>query len=132
MSLTAAAKDELARVVVQSRTDFRAEVATLLRFAGGLHLVAGNIVIEAELDSPLAAKRLQIALVDLYHAASSVVVVHGGGIRKSDRFVVRVVQKAEKLAHDTGLLDKAGRPVRGLPPEVVSGCLLYTSDAADE
>ncbi|NMW64657.1 DNA-binding protein WhiA [Mobiluncus mulieris] len=123
MSLTAAAKDELARVVVQSRTDFRAEVATLLRFAGGLHLVAGNIVIEAELDSPLAAKRLQIALVDLYHAASSVVVVHGGGIRKSDRFVVRVVQKAEKLAHDTGLLDKAGRPVRGLPPEVVSGSI---------
>lgn len=121
MSLTAAAKDELARVVTESRAEFRAEISALLRFAGGIHLVAGNIVVEAELDNPRAAKRLQIALIDLYRTASSVVVVHGGGIRKSDRFVVRVVNGAEKLAYDTGLLDKARRPVRGLPPELVSG-----------
>ncbi|MCI6584916.1 MAG: DNA-binding protein WhiA [Mobiluncus porci] len=121
MSLTASAKDELARVVSESRADFRAETSALLRFAGGIHLVAGNIVVEAELDNAAAAKRLQIALIDLYRAASSVVVVGGGGLRKSDRYVVRIVTGAEKLAHDTGLLDKAGRPIRGLPPELVSG-----------
>lgn len=121
MSLTVQAKDELTRVVCDTRTDFRAETSALLRFAGGIHLVAGSIVVEAELDHAGAAKRLQVALIDLYHAASSVVVVGGGGLRKSDRYVVRVVEGAEKLAHDTGLLDKDNRPVRGLPPELISG-----------
>lgn len=121
MSLTVIAKDELARVAAESRADFRAEASALLRFAGGIHLVAGSIVIEAELDHAATAKRLQIALIDLFNAASSVVVVGGTGIRKSDRYVIRVVEGAEKLAKETGLLDKRGRPVRGLLPEIVSG-----------
>lgn len=123
MSLTAVAKDELAGVRVESRADFRAEISALLRFAGGIHLVAGSIVVEAELDHANSAKRLQFALQNLYHAASSVVVVSGTGIRKSDRYVVRVVSGAEKLAKETGLLDKQGRPVRGLAPEIIAGSL---------
>jgi DNA-binding protein WhiA len=35
--------------------------------------------------------------------------------------VVRVVREGESLARQTGLLDVRGRPVRGLPPQVVSG-----------
>ena len=123
MSLTAVAKDELAGVRVESRADFRAEISALLRFAGGIHLVAGSIVVEAELDHANSAKRLQQALLNLYHTNSSVVVVSGTGIRKADRYVVRVVSGAEKLAKETGLLDKQGRPVRGLAPEIVSGPL---------
>ena len=123
MSLTAVAKDELVGVRVESRADFRAETSALLRFAGGIHLVAGSIVVEAELDHPDCAKRLQHALRSLYHTASSVVVVSGTGIRKADRYVVRVVPGAEKLAKETGLLGKQGRPVRGLAPEIVSGPL---------
>jgi DNA-binding protein WhiA len=34
---------------------------------------------------------------------------------------VRVVQDGEALARQTGLIDTRGRPVRGLPPRVVSG-----------
>jgi DNA-binding protein WhiA len=43
-----------------------------------------------------------------------------GGLRKSSRYVVRVVQDGEALARQTGLIDTRGRPVRGLPPKVVS------------
>ena len=43
-----------------------------------------------------------------------------GGLRKGSRYVVRVVKDGEALARQTGLLDARGRPVRGLPPHVVS------------
>ena len=41
MAMTAEVKDELSRLVVNSVSARRAEVASLLRFAGGLHIVAG-------------------------------------------------------------------------------------------
>ena len=44
-----------------------------------------------------------------------------GGLRRGSRYVVRVVRDGESLARQTGLLDGRGRPVRGLPPQVVSG-----------
>ena len=47
--------------------------------------------------------------------------VQGNGIRKGSRYIVRVVKDGEALARQTGLLDQRGRPVRGLPPAVVSG-----------
>jgi DNA-binding protein WhiA len=50
-----------------------------------------------------------------------VAVVAPGGLRKGSRYVVRVAKDGEALARQTGLLDGRGRPVRGLPPQVVSG-----------
>ncbi len=47
--------------------------------------------------------------------------VQGNGIRKGSRYLVRVTKDGEALARQTGLLDQRGRPVRGLPPAVVSG-----------
>ena len=47
--------------------------------------------------------------------------VQGNGLRKGSRYIVRVVKDGEALARETGLLDQRGRPVRGLPPSVVSG-----------
>ena len=47
--------------------------------------------------------------------------VQGNGIRKGSRYIVRVIKDGEALARQTGLLDQRGRPVRGLPPAVVSG-----------
>ncbi|WP_029253354.1 DNA-binding protein WhiA [Paraoerskovia marina] len=121
MALTAQMKDEIARVRVERTSWRRAEVASTLRFSGGLHIIAGRIVIEAELDSETAALRLRSAISDLYGHASEMIVVSPGGIRRSRRFVVRVVRGGESLARQTGLLDGRGRPVRGLPPQVVSG-----------
>ncbi|WP_061962054.1 DNA-binding protein WhiA [Demequina flava] len=123
MALTAQVKDELARVPVEKTSARKAEVATMLRFAGGLHIVSGRIVIEAELDTAAAARRLRAFIHEVYGLSSEVIVVSSGGLRKGNRYVVRVVKEGENLARQTGLLDHRGRPVRGLPPQVVGGAL---------
>ncbi|MGO3796788.1 MAG: DNA-binding protein WhiA [Pauljensenia sp.] len=120
MSLTTDMKDELARLRACSVSSVAAEVAAVLRFAGGLHLVSGRIIIEAELDSPIAAQRLRTFMAHLYGTDSSVVVVSGGALRRGNRYVVRVVKDADDLARMTGLVDQLGRPVRGLPAQIVS------------
>ena len=119
--MTPAVKDELSRLTVTRPCCRKAEMAALLRFAGGLHLVAGRIVVEAELDTGVAARRLRRELAEVYGHASDVHVVAPGGLRKGNRYVVRVVKDGEGLARQTGLVDGHGRPVRGLPPAVVSG-----------
>ncbi|WP_062073250.1 DNA-binding protein WhiA [Demequina sediminicola] len=123
MALTAQVKDELARVPVDKTSARKAEVATLLRFAGGLHIVSGRIVIEAELDTGVAARRLRAYIHEVYGLTCEVIVVSAGGLRKGSRYVVRVVKEGESLARQTGLLDHRGRPVRGLPPQVVGGSI---------
>jgi len=120
MALTAQVKDELARLIVDKTSCRKAEVSATLRFAGGLHIISGRIVIEAELDTGIAARRLRQAISEVYGHTSDVVVVSAGGLRKGSRYVVRVVKDGESLARQTGLLDNRGRPVRGLPPQVVS------------
>lgn len=96
MSLTSDMKDELARAVVTTPSEVAAEVSATLRFAGGLHLVGGRILVEAELDSPVAARRLRTYLQALYNAESSVVMVSGSSLRRGKRYVVRVVHKADE------------------------------------
>jgi len=121
VAMTAAVKDELSRLVVTRPCCRTSELAALLRFAGGLHLVAGRIVVEAELDTGVSARRLRKELAELYGYASDVHVVAPGGLRKGNRYVVRVVKDGDGLARQVGLVDGHGRPVRGLPPAVVSG-----------
>ncbi len=120
MALTAQVKDELARVKIDKTSCRKAEVSATLRFAGGLHIISGRIVIEAELDTAIAARRLRTALAEVYGHESEIIVVSPSGLRKGTRYVVRVVKDGESLARQTGLLDNRGRPVRGLPPQVVS------------
>ncbi|MFP3712079.1 DNA-binding protein WhiA [Isoptericola variabilis] len=120
MALTAEVKDELARLRVTRTSCRKAEVSSTLRFSGGLHIISGRVVIEAELDTESVAARLRTAIADLYGHASDLIVVQAGGLRKNNRYVVRVVREGESLARQTGLLDQRGRPVRGLAPEVVS------------
>ncbi|MGA1203720.1 MAG: DNA-binding protein WhiA, partial [Planctomycetota bacterium] len=64
--MTAEVKDELSRLVVTAVSARRAEVAALLRFAGGLHIVSGRVVVEAEVDSGSTARRLRKDIHDLY------------------------------------------------------------------
>src|SRR5512139_250517 len=119
--MTAEVKDELSRLVVNSVSARRAEVASLLRFAGGLHIVSGRVVVEAEVDLGSIARRLRKDIYDLYGYNAVVHVLSASGIRKSTRYVVRVAKDGEALARQTGLLDLRGRPVRGLPAQVVGG-----------
>ena len=121
MAMTAQVKSELASTSVTKSCCRKAEVSSMLRFAGGLHIVAGRIVVEAELDTGAAARRLRRDIAEVYGHPSEVLVVTPSGLRKGTRYVVRVVRDGEALARQTGLLDGRGRPVRGLPPQVVSG-----------
>jgi DNA-binding protein WhiA len=119
--MTAQVKSELAATQITKTCCRKAEVASMLRFAGGLHIVNGKIVVEAELDTGAAARRLRTDVQEVYGHESDVVMVQGNGIRKGSRYIVRISKQGEALARQTGLLDQRGRPVRGLPPAVVSG-----------
>ncbi len=121
MAMTAQVKAELANTPITKTCCRKAEVASMLRFAGGLHIVSGKIVVEAELDTGAAARRLRKDIAEVYGHQSDVVMVQGNGLRKGSRYLVRIVKDGEALARQTGLLDQRGRPVRGLPPAVVSG-----------
>ncbi|WP_174561851.1 DNA-binding protein WhiA [Rhodococcus triatomae] len=119
--MTAEVKDELSRLAVTQVSCRKAEVSSLLRFAGGLHIVGGRVVVEAEVDLGSTARRLRREIFDLYSYAADVHVLSAGGLRKSARYIVRVAKDGEALARQTGLLDLRGRPVRGLPAQVVGG-----------
>lgn len=121
MAMTTDVKDELCRTPLGKQSARKAEVATVLRFSGGLHIVAGRVVIEAEVDHPGAAKRVQRELAELYGQKASVQALAPGGLRKTTHFLVRVVAGGDTLARQTGLIDQRGRPVRGLPPQIVAG-----------
>src|SRR6266511_157700 len=120
MAMTASVKDELSRVDVGKPCCRRAEMSALLRFAGGLHIVGGRVVVAAELDTGAVARRLRRDIAEVYGYPSEVHILAPGGMRKASQYTVRVVKDGELLARQTGLLDVRGRPVRGLPPHVVS------------
>jgi DNA-binding protein WhiA len=120
MAMTGSVKDELSRTDVSKPCCRRSEMAALLRFAGGLHIVSGRVVVEAELDTGAAARRLRREIQEVFGYPSEFHVLASGGLRKGSHYVVRVVKDGEALARQTGLLDVRGRPVRGLPAHVVS------------
>lgn len=118
--MTATVKDELSRLAISKPCCRKAEVSALLRFAGGLHVMAGKVVVEVELDAAQIARRLLKEISEVYGHASDLSVLTPGGLRKGSRYVLRVVETGEALARQTGLIDANGRPVRGLPPQIVS------------
>ena len=120
MALTSEVKDELARIQVTKTAIRIAELSAILRFAGGLHLISGRIVIEVELDSSTIARRVRKDLIDLLGIESELAVFAPSGIRRSSRYQVRVIAQGELLARRAGLVDAKGRPVRGLPSHLIS------------
>lgn len=123
MAMTASVKDELSRLTVTKTCCRKAEISAILRFAGGLHIVGGRIVIEAELGTAQAARRLRHDIAEVYGQLPEVMVLGAGGLRRSARYLVRVAEDGEALARQTGLIDGHGRPVHGLPPRVVNGAI---------
>ena len=123
MALTAAIKEELARVPAGNSLVRAAELATILRFCGGLHLISGRIAIEVELDSATLARRLTRAIAELYGIQAELSVVSASGLRKNSGYQIRVLRDGELLARQTGLIDNRGRPVRGLPATLVSSTM---------
>ena len=69
--MTSEVKTELANVPVTNPAARRAEVAAILRFAGSLHIAGGKIMVEADLDTGAAARRLRNAIFDLFDSPAS-------------------------------------------------------------
>ncbi|WP_043669588.1 DNA-binding protein WhiA [Clavibacter michiganensis] len=121
MPLTSDVKEELSRVEVSKTTVRAAELATILRFSGGLHLISNRIAVESELDTPLLARRVRKDLAELYGVRSDISVIPASGMRRATHYLVRVMEGGETLARQTGLLDARRRPIRGLPNRLTTG-----------
>jgi DNA-binding protein WhiA len=121
LALTADVKDELARLQVSKNNVRAAELATILRFSGGLHMISGRIAVESELDTVEIARRVRRDLAELYGVRSDASVVAASGLRRTSHYLVRVLDGGETLARQTGLLDARRRPIRGLPNRLTTG-----------
>lgn len=120
MSLTSDVKEELAVVVVTRPDVMTAEVAGLLRYTAALHLVHGEVVVEAQIDTRSTALRLAEAVDELFDLHVTVQ-EFGGSPTNPARYQLRWSRGGTELARRTGLIDRAGRPVRGLPPFIIGG-----------
>lgn len=121
MALTSDVKEELSHLEITKVNAKKAEVAALLRFSSAIHLVGGKVSIEAELDHAASARRLKSFILELYGHQSEVTVLAASGIRRSTRYILRVLSDGRTFAKQTGLLDPRGIPVRGLPSFIVGG-----------
>src|SRR5688500_7075673 len=97
VAMTAMVKDELSRVECSKTSERKAEVTALLRFSGGLHIVGGRVVIEAELDTGSVARRLRRDISEVYGYTSGVSVLAGGNIRRGVRYLVRIAKHGEGI-----------------------------------
>jgi len=62
-----------------------AEVSSLLRYCAGLHLVGGQIVVEAEVDSSATARRIAGFVEQLFNLEAEVQVIGSNNLRKNSR-----------------------------------------------
>src|SRR5260370_36534604 len=106
--MTAEVKDELSRLPVNSVSARRAEVASLLRFAGGLHIVSGRGVVGAEVDLGIIARRLRKDIYDLYGYNPVVPGLPARRIRQSHGCGGRVGKDGEESAARNGRLRRRG------------------------
>src|SRR5690625_7143830 len=90
MALTGDAKEELSHLEISRPSARKAEAAATLRFAGGLHLVAGRVVVDAEVDSAAVARRLHATAAEMCGHRAEAAVLAPAVSRRTTRFVVRV------------------------------------------
>ncbi len=121
MALTADLKEELAGIQTGKTTIRAAELSTILRFSGGLHLISGRIAIESELETEQLARRVVKDIAELYGVRADISLIAASGARRTSHFLVRVLEGGETLARQTGLLDARRRPIRGLPNRLTTG-----------
>ncbi|WP_309128608.1 DNA-binding protein WhiA [Microbacterium sp.] len=124
MALTTDVKAELVSIRNAPPTVRVAEVTTILRFAGGLHSIAGRVAVEAEVDAELLARRVARDLAEIYGVRPEIAQVKSSSAQSAGdgaRWAVRVIAAGETLARQTGLLDARRRPVRGLPNRLTTG-----------
>ncbi|MFC4336247.1 DNA-binding protein WhiA [Salininema proteolyticum] len=120
MAMTSEVKDELSRVDTTKSCCQRAELGTLFRFSGGLHLVEGaHVMVEAEVDSGSVARRANKFITELYNYDSQLQVLVAAGLRRTNHYLLRVLADGGAFARQIGLSDARGYPIRGLPAHIV-------------
>jgi DNA-binding protein WhiA len=119
--LTDDVKDELVALPVPTTPVRAAELSTILRFSGGLHMISGRIAVESELESERLALRVRRDIAELYGVRADIQLVAASGSRRTSHYLVRVLDGGETLARQTGLLDARRRPIRGLPNRLTTG-----------
>jgi DNA-binding protein WhiA len=120
MSLTETVTQELLKVTAARTPTRAAELATMLRLAGGLHNIAGHIAVEVELENQEIAARIRRDIAEIYGLKSEGRMSPSSGSRSAPIFLVRVLDGGETLARQTGLLDARRRPIRGLPNKITT------------
>ena len=121
LALTADVKKELTSVVTNKTNLRAAELTTILRFSGGLHMISNRIAIESELETTELVKRVRRDLAELYGVRGDVMLIQPSGTRRTTSYLVRILDGGETLARQTGLLDARRRPIRGLPNRLTTG-----------
>jgi DNA-binding protein WhiA len=121
VALTAEVKEELAAIHTGKTTVRAAELATILRFSGGLHVISGRIAVESELETEQLARRVRKDIAELYGVRADISIMSASGTRRTSHYLVRVLDGGETLARQTGLLDARRRPIRGLPNRLTTG-----------
>lgn len=124
-------KTELSRLSVHSPALRRVEVATIMRFAGDLHTIDGQLLVAAELDTEDAARRLHTMIRDLYEPRATLHAKPGHttyATPNARRYhprchEVAVRDDVDTFARRVGLIDRRSQRMRGLPPAVVAGDL---------
>jgi len=121
--MTAAVTGELSRTTPSTPCCRRAEAVTVLRFAGGLHQQDGQARIEVDLPTLAVARRLGVAIRDLYGYPTQLQALPTPGFPAATRHRLRMTSQADAvaLARRTGLVDPRGRLIRGLPAPIVAG-----------
>ena len=84
-------------------------------------LISYGILLPWRSAGQLGTGDLADAVGDVFGHDVELGVLSGNALRRERTWIVRVARDGEALARRTGLLDAHGRPVRGLPPTVVSG-----------
>ncbi|HEY7796743.1 MAG TPA: DNA-binding protein WhiA [Microbacteriaceae bacterium] len=119
MSFTSEARLQMAQVRLARSEAKAAELATLLRFCGGLHLISGRIAIEVELSESELARRMSRVLAEVFSSKSEISVINATS-KRDKGYLLRVSGHGELLARQTGLIDIKGKPVRGLPSNLIN------------
>lgn len=120
MGLTEKVNQELFRVKVTRPSSRAAELATVLRFCSELKVLGtSELAVDIELGDSLLANRITTAIDELYELPLKTRSATG----TDNRYHIHVREGARQLVRRTGLVTRAGAPVRGLPPHVVAGSI---------
>jgi DNA-binding transcriptional regulator WhiA len=108
--MTAAATGELSRTTPSTPCCRRAEMITVLRFAGAVHHQDGQVRIEVDLPTLLVARRVGATIRDLYGYPTRLHVLPTPGFPAATRYRLRMTTPtdAAALARRAGLVDPAG------------------------